>query len=144
MSDEETTSKSISERYRNRGASTVFDVFIAIECVAFAGGRMRQKTNFKAFKEAENVRKFLEAQLQIGVARPIDVFSFLGEQELKHSGLIDNSEDVGTVYEKPFEHTIGATAPAKGFLFEFSWSIEFHFDNQTLVKIDVYLTGFAL
>jgi hypothetical protein len=122
----------------------VFDEFIAIECVAFGGGRMRQRTNFKAFKEADDVRKFLEAELPIGVATPIDVFSFLGEQQLKHSGYIDNSRFIGTVAEKPFEHTIFSGAPAKRAIFEFWWNIEFHFNDQKLVKIDVHLTGLGL
>jgi hypothetical protein len=124
----------------------VFDEFIAIECVGFAGGRMRQRTNFKAFKGAEDVRKFLEAQLPIGVATPIDVFSFLGEQHLTHSGYINTSRYVHSAKPEPFGYIISSAAPSRriGWLFEAFWHIRFYFDDQKLAQIEVERTGIGL
>ena len=107
---------------------------------------MRQKMNFKAFKEASVVQKFLEAQLPIGTTTPLDVFLFLEEQKLEHSELVDTSEDTGTIGEKPVEHFIFSKAPAKrlGWIFEANWYIEFHFNHQRLAKIEVSKQAIAL
>ena len=99
------------------------------------------KVNFKPFKQASDVREYLESQLPIGTATVIDVFSFLGEQELRHSGLADNSRMVPGLNPLPFEQTIYSSAPAKGFIFRAYWVIRFYFDNQMLAQIEVHKSG---
>lgn len=107
---------------------------------------MAQKTNFKAFKEASDVRAFLEAQLPIGVSTPTDVFSFLDEQRLEHSELISHTEPIDPLGEKSFEQIIFSSAPAKrvGWIFETNWYIGFHFNQQRLAEIEVHKDAIAL
>jgi hypothetical protein len=104
---------------------------------------MTEIINFKSFKQASDVQAFLEARFPIGIATSTEVFSFLEEQRLEHSGLIDNSEYIGTIHQIPFEYTISSAAPAKriGWLFEAYWRTQFHFNNQRLAKIEVLKSG---
>lgn len=104
-----------------------------------------EKINFKAFEHKSDLQRFLESQLPIGVANPIDVFSFLGEQNLRHSRFVDNSEAASSRL-LPFEHTIFSSAPAKriGWLFEAHWNIRFHFESHKLAKVEVDKIGMGI
>ncbi len=107
---------------------------------------MAQKINFKAFKEASDVQKFLETQLPIGVATPTDVFSFLDARRLEHSELINHTEPIDPIGEKSFEQIIFSSAPAKrvGWIFKAGWYIQFHFNHQRLAEIEVHKDAIAL
>jgi hypothetical protein len=99
---------------------------------------MNQKINFKSFKTAEEVQSVLEAHLPLNQATVIDVFSFLGEQGVEHSGLVDNSK-YGDIITKGYQHIIGGGVklPRWKWLFEAVWRFDFYFNDGKLVKIEV-------
>jgi hypothetical protein len=105
-----------------------------------------EKIKFKSFKEASKIAELLKTYLPLGSATPEDVISFLEEQGLKHSGLIDNRRFAHTASSTPFENTISAVAPAKrvGWLFPAKWHIWFHFDKRKLawIQVEEHATGF--
>jgi hypothetical protein len=99
---------------------------------------MSHRINFKSFKTDVEVQAVLEAHLPLNQATIIDVFSFLGEQGVEHSGLVDNSK-YGSIITKGYQHIIGGGVklPRWKLLFEAVWQFKFYFNDGKLAEIEV-------
>jgi hypothetical protein len=103
-----------------------------------------RKINFKRFKTASDIQIFLESSLPINSSIP-DVFSFLIRTNATSAQLYDNKK-IDTEYEKEFEQTMVCWAPSRRswLIFTNEWHIFFHFNDGTLMKIEVQYSTLAL